>query len=252
MCGRFTCRLTWEQAVQLYGLAPDGPTRNPQVRYNIHPGTMIDVVIEREGNRELVPMRWGLVPGWWKKPLKELKLATFNARAEALAEKSYIRDAFMRTRCIIPASGYYEWHDTPSGKQPYYFSASDGAPLSIAGVWDEWYDRDACRMLKSCAAIISAANGFVGQLHDRMPALLKPFQFDSWLTAQVGLEALKPAASEVLQRWPVSKRVNSADAPDDDSSLIVVDTSVAMSSEILAATRALAREPQFDHVPLVK
>jgi len=96
-------------------------------------------------------------------------------------------------------------------------------------------------------AIITPANDFVAQVHDRMPALLKVFQFDAWLTANAGLEALRPVASEVLQRWPVSKRVNSADASDDDSSLIVVDTSVAMSSEILAATRTLAREAAFDH-----
>ncbi len=247
MCGRFTCRLTLEQMVRLYHLTPDGPRRNPQPRYNIRPGTTIDVVIEREGKRELVPMRWGLVPSWWKKPLEDLNLATFNARVEALAEKSFFRDTFIRTRCIIPASGYYEWHDMPSGKQPYYFTAADGAPLSIAGLWNEWYDKDAHRMLKSCAMIITSANDFVGQVHDRMPALLKPFQFDAWLTARVGLEALKPVASELLQRWPVSKRVNSADAPDDESSLIVVDTSVAVSNEILAATRALARELPSDY-----
>jgi putative SOS response-associated peptidase YedK len=249
MCGRFTCRLTWEQLVRLYRLSPDTPTRNPQPRYNIHPSATIDVVVEQEGKRELVSMRWGLVPGWWKKPLNELKLATFNVRTEALVEKSFFRDAFMRTRCIIPASGYYEWHDTPSGKQPYYFSATDGALLSIAGLWDEWYDKDARRMLKSCAMIVTSANDFVGQVHGRMPALLRPFQFDAWLTTQVGFEALKPVPSEVLQRWPVSKRVNSADTPDDDPSLIVVDTNVAISTEILAATRALTRELPFDRAP---
>jgi putative SOS response-associated peptidase YedK len=73
-------------------------------------------------------MRWGLVPSWWSKPLEELKLATFNARAETVAEKPFFREAFKRNRCLIPVSGYYEWQDTPSGKQPWYFTARDGSP----------------------------------------------------------------------------------------------------------------------------
>ena len=87
----------------------------------------------------LVPMRWGLVPSWWSKPLKELKLATFNALAETVADKPFFRSAFRRTRCLIPVSGYYEWHDTTGGKQPYYFTARDGSPaLTVAGLWDVW------------------------------------------------------------------------------------------------------------------
>jgi putative SOS response-associated peptidase YedK len=246
MCGRFTCRLTWEQSVRLYRLTRDRPGRSLQPRYNIRPTTTIDVVTAHEGKRDLVPMRWGLIPSRWNKPLTELKLATFNARVETLAEEPFLRDAFMRTRCIITASGYYEWCDTPSGKQPYYFTAADGAPLSIAGLWNEWYDKDTHQMLKSCTMIVTHANDFVGLVHDRMPALLKPFQFEAWLTAQAGLEALRPAASEVLQRWPVSKRVNSSDAPDDDPTLVAVDRGVAMASEILAATRALTRELRLD------
>jgi putative SOS response-associated peptidase YedK len=92
------------------------------------------VVIEREGKRQLVPMRWGLVPRWWNKPLKDLKAATFNARVETVETKPFFRDAFSRNRCIIPASGYYEWKNTPAGKQPYYFTSADGSPLSIAGL----------------------------------------------------------------------------------------------------------------------
>jgi putative SOS response-associated peptidase YedK len=96
----------------LYRLTLDAPARNTQPRYNICPTTTIDAVVE-EGRRELLPMRWGLVPSWWSKPLKEMKVATFNARAETVARKPVFRDAFKRTRCLIPASGYYEWHDTP-------------------------------------------------------------------------------------------------------------------------------------------
>ena len=71
-------------------------------------------------------MRWGLIPSWWSKPLKEIKLATFNARVETIRDKPMFRRGFKRTRCLIPASGYYEWHDAPDGKQPYYFTAAMG------------------------------------------------------------------------------------------------------------------------------
>ena len=100
-------------------------------------------MISKEGSRSLVPMRWGLIPSWWQKPLKDFKLATFNARAETVASKPMFRSASKRNRCLYPASGYYEWHDTPEGKQPYYFTRRDGAPVTIAGLWDEWQDKSA-------------------------------------------------------------------------------------------------------------
>ena len=93
----------------------------------------------RDGARELVPWRWGLVPSWWKKPLKDVP-ATVNAHGETVAEKPMFRSAFKRTRCIIPVSGYYEWRTINGAKQPYYFSASGAGVFSIAGLWDEWND----------------------------------------------------------------------------------------------------------------
>ena len=138
MCGRFTNRLTWREIVALYRLSvPASPERNLPARYNICPTDTIDTVVEEDGKRDLVPMRWGLVPWWWKKRAKDVP-ATFNARAETIAEKPMFRDAFKRRRCLIPASGYYEWQSTPTGKQPYYFSTENGAPLTIAGLWDKW------------------------------------------------------------------------------------------------------------------
>jgi putative SOS response-associated peptidase YedK len=220
MCGRFTYKLTWPEIVKLYRLSLDTPARNPQARYNICPTTTIDTVIGRKGLRALVPMRWGVIPSWWSKPLKEMNLATFNARVETITEKPMFRRAFKRTRCLIPASGYYEWHDAPDGKQPYYFTRRDGASITIAGLWDEWRDRQAGETIRSCAMIITDANDFVGELHDRMPVILEPEQFEAWLTGSAGLELLKPAANDVLQCWPVSRRVNSSRAPDDDASLI--------------------------------
>jgi putative SOS response-associated peptidase YedK len=158
---------------------------------------------------------------WWNKPLKELKLATFNARAETVAEKPMFRSAFKRNRCLIPVSGYYEWEDTPGGKQPWYFTARDGSPaLTIAGLWDEWQDVEADKSLKSCTMIITEPNKFVAEVHDRMPVLLTEKQFDPWLSGRFGVEMLNPAFNDMLQKWPVSKRVNSSRAPDDDPTLI--------------------------------
>jgi putative SOS response-associated peptidase YedK len=169
MCGRFTNRLTWREIVAQYRLTiPATPERNLPARYNICPTTTIDAVIEREGKRELVPMRWGLVPSWWKKTAKETP-STFNARAETVAEKPMFRSAFKRSRCLIPASGYYEWQNTPTGKQPYYYTARDDSPLTIAGLWDEWKDIETGELLKSCTMIIANANDLASKIHDRMP-----------------------------------------------------------------------------------
>src|SRR5665213_2690746 len=138
MCGRFTRMYSWRELWEAYNLFLYGSIPNFQPRNNICPTTTIDAVIERDGKRVLEHMRWGLVPGWWSKSLKEMKLATFNARAETVAQKPMFRDAFKKNRCLIPASGYYEWHDTPTGKQPYYFTRRDGQVMTIAGLWSEW------------------------------------------------------------------------------------------------------------------
>lgn len=221
MCGRFTYRLTWEEIVRLYGLTLDQPARNTQARYNVCSTDPVDTIVEHNGKRELVPMRWGLVPRWWHKSIKEIKLATFNARAETITEKPFFREAFKRTRCLIPVSGYYEWQDTPNGKQPWYFTARDGSPaLTTAGPWDEWRDKASGETLKSCTMIITEPNEFVAEVHDRMPVLLAEKDFESWLNGRVGMELLKPAANDLLQRWPVSRRVNSSRAPAEDATLI--------------------------------
>ena len=166
-------------------------------------------------------MRWGLVPRWWGQSLKDVKMATFNARAETVETKPFFRDAFKRTRCLIPVSGYYEWQDTPGGKQPWYFTARDGSrALTTAGLWDEWRDRTSGETLKSCTMIITEPNKFVAEVHDRMPVLLAEKDFDPWLNGAGGMELLKPAPIDLLQKWPVSKRVNSSKASADDPTLV--------------------------------
>lgn len=222
MCGRFTHHYTWREIHDLYGLTSTPSNLEP--RYNVCPTQRIPVVLEGGQGRVLATMRWGLIPAWWSKPLKEMRLATFNARAETVAEKPFFRSAFKKNRCLIPVSGYYEWHDAPGGKQPYYFTAADGAPvLTIAGIWDAWKDKESGEEVPSCAMIIAEANAWMSDIHDRMPVLLQPSQFDDWLSGKAGVEALKPAADDLLRRWPVSKRVNSSRADGSDASLIVAE-----------------------------
>jgi putative SOS response-associated peptidase YedK len=215
MCGRFTHKPTWEEIVRLYRLTMDRPPHNMRPSYNVCPTDPVDTVIEHDGRRELV-----LVPYWWTKSLKELRLATFNARVETVTTKPSFREPFERRRCLMPMSGYYEWQDTPSGKQPWYFTARDSSPLlTVAAIWDEWRNKDTGERIKSCAMIITEPNDFVAKVHDRMPVLLRPGQFEHWMSGKMGVEELKPAPNDYLRRWAVSKRVNSSKADKDDAAL---------------------------------
>ncbi len=218
MCGRFTQNYTWSEVHAF--LSVFGPPRNLQPRYNIAPTTPIDVVRRTGDARELLAMRWGLVPFFWKKPLKELP-ATFNARAESLAERPMFREAFKRRRCIIPASGFFEWAGQTGDKQPHLFSAADGAPLlAFAGLWESWRDPETGDELLSCTIIVSGASAWMRPYHDRMPVLLDAADFEAWLDGSLGAEALRPAAENALRAWPVSRRVNRAGVGDDDPTLI--------------------------------
>ena len=217
MCGRFTQSYAWAELVELYRLAR--PPRNLRPRYNIAPTTAIDVVRMAPAGPELVPMRWGFIPGWWKKTAREAP-STFNARAETVAEKPMFRSAFRRTPCIVPASGYYEWRPAEGGKQPYFISAADGSVLSIAGLWDEWRDRETGEAILSCTLIVTAANELTRSIHDRMPVLLGREDLDAWLGGRAGVELLRPAPDDFLRMWPVSRRVNVSGLGDDDPSLI--------------------------------
>jgi putative SOS response-associated peptidase YedK len=217
MCGRFTQRYTWRGIHDLYALT--GAARNPQAHYNIAPTDTVDVVRSAAaGTTELVSMRWGLIPYWWKKAVKQLP-ATFNARAESVADKPMFRDAFKRHRCIIPASGYYEWIARPDGKQPYFISAADGAVLSFAGLWDRWKTPETGEPVASCTIIVTDANALTRTIHDRMPVLLDKADIESWLNGTGGTELLRPAADDRLRMWPVSRRVNKTGVGDDDPTL---------------------------------
>lgn len=222
MCGRFTRQYTWAELHALYMLSVgfENERSNLQPRYNICPTTTIDAVVERDGKRTVETMRWGLVPSWWKKSLKELP-ATFNARAETVADKPMFRSAFKRNRCIIPASGYFEWTATADGrKQPHYFTRCDGEIVSIAGLFEEWKSPETGKPMLSCSMIIGPANDFVSPYHDRMPIILERHQFEGWLNAGLGTEALRPSGNDVLRQHAVSMRVNSSRADENDATLV--------------------------------
>lgn len=217
MCGRFTQFYTWAEIRAAMDLT--GVPRNLRPRYNIAPTTMVDVVRVGPAGRELVPMRWGLVPGWWKKSLKDLP-STFNARAETVAEKPLFRSAFKRSRCIVGSSGYFEWATIEGEKQPYFISAADGAILGIAGLWDQWKNAETGEMVLSCTLIVTEANETTRGIHDRMPVLLDPGDYTAWLKGDSGAELLRAAPNDLLQIWSVSKKVNYSGRGDDDPSLI--------------------------------
>ncbi len=226
MCGRFTQHYTWQEVQSFLNLFGDlGTPRNLQPRYNIGPTAFIDVVTSRVRHREIVgremvPMRWGLVPGWWKKSRKDVP-ATFNARAETVTEKPMFRGAFKYRRCIIPASGFYEWTGGKGARQPHLFTAADGSPvLAFAGLWDCWIDPDNFDEVISATIIVSGPSAWMMPYHDSKPVLLEPNQFDAWLDGSLGADALKPAAEGKLREHLVSPRLNRAGVADDDPTVV--------------------------------
>jgi putative SOS response-associated peptidase YedK len=219
MCGRFTQHYTWAEVHAFLSLL--GTPRNLRPHYNIAPTMTVNMVrLDRDGRREMVSMRWGLVPYFWKKNLKEAP-ATFNARAETVAEKPMFREAFKRRRCIIPASGFFEWTGEKGDKQPHLFTAADGSPiLAFAGLWEKWREPETSEDVLSCTIIVSGASSWMAPYHDRMPVLLGAKDFDAWLNGTLGADALKPAAESALREWPVSKRVNRSGEGDDDPTIV--------------------------------
>ena len=221
MCGRFTRNYTWAQIYAMYSLT--SVPANIQPSFNVCPTDTVDVVVRGDDKRVLIPMRWGLIPGWWKKPLKEMRVATFNARSDTIATKPMFRDSFQRRRCLMPASGYYEWVTAPDkSKHPFYFTRVDGQAMTIAAIQDAWNDPETGERIRSCAMVIGEPSKFVSEVHDRMPVILEPSDFDQWERGNVmdAAALMKPANEDVLQKWPVSQRVNSSRADKDDASLI--------------------------------
>lgn len=196
-----------EQLLREYGLdsAPE-----VTARYNVAPSQEIVAVrASSDGARQAALLRWGLVPHWAKEPTIGNRM--INARGETVAEKPAYRQAFRHRRCIIPASGFYEWGPSPAGKWPYFLSATEAPLLSLAGLWERWQGAGG-QTLESCTIITLPASPAVARLHNRMPVCLPASAYSAWLDpatpADACLELLAADAGPTLAIRPVSKAVN--------------------------------------------
>ncbi|WP_298958956.1 SOS response-associated peptidase [uncultured Roseibium sp.] len=215
MCGRLALT-TPPDAVRSFFEYLDQPNFPP--RYNIAPTQPLAVVRQDFGKRRFHLLRWGLIPSWVKDPGSFTLL--INARAETAAEKPSFRAAMRHHRCLIPASGFYEWRRTPEGKQPYWIHPANGDLMAFAGLWDTWSDPDGGDM-DSGAILTMQSNGMMSGIHHRMPVILKPEVFDVWLdTANVDVREAKkllvPVEDDFLVADPVSTRVNKVVNDDED------------------------------------
>lgn len=221
MCGRFSQAYTW---AEIHAFSQPLTVRssgiNLRPHYNIAPTTQVQMLVTSDGELELVAARWGLVPRWWKKSLRETG-STFNARIETASTSPMFRDAFKRRRCIIPASGFYEWTGEKKERVPHYFSATSGGLIGIAGLWDSWRTPEGDEM-RSCAMLVGEPDEWMRRFHDRMPAMLRADDLAPWLDGTAGQADLvdQMARPPALQEWVVSSAVNKAGAGDDDPSTI--------------------------------
>jgi putative SOS response-associated peptidase YedK len=211
MCGRYTLIANAEAIRRLFQVEPFDE-RLVVPRYNIAPTQPIAVVRRGAKGRELVPMRWGFIPGFVKDP-REVSLLV-NARAEGIAAKPAFQYAFRRRRCLVPASGFYDWQAGGSGpKQPHLVRPADQGIVAFAGLWETWCGRDGSE-IDTAAIVTVPANERLRQIHHRMPAIIAPADFEAWLSEETELaEAqalLRPAGEELLTVVPVSTRVNAA------------------------------------------
>ncbi len=218
MCGRYALVHSADQLQLIFHARGTGGILD--ARFNIAPTQLVPVVLPGTGERLLRAMRWGLIPHWAKDDKVGARL--INARAETAAELPSFRGPFERRRCIVPASGFYEWKTGESGKVPYYIHAVDGEPLAFAGLWDRW-TADADHVVESCTILTTEPNERLRPLHDRMPVILDHDGIEPWLEsrrkdAPMLRALLGPCSSERLALHPVSRRVNRVE--NDDPSLI--------------------------------
>jgi putative SOS response-associated peptidase YedK len=207
MCGRFAQRTNAKRLAEEFKV---GDVPEIQPRYNIAPTQDILSVRQVEDAREAVFLKWGLIPSWTKDTSIGAKL--INARSETVTEKPSFREAFKKRRCIIPADGFYEWQRTGGRKQPYFFQMRDERPFGFAGLWEKWRGSDG-ETLQTCAILTTEANEVLSRVHDRMPVIIHPEDYELWLGGDAReldlvTELLRPYPSSEMVSYPVSARVN--------------------------------------------
>jgi putative SOS response-associated peptidase YedK len=218
MCGRFTLTTSRHELAELFQATEvELPAALPQ--YNIPPSAQVLAVrqLDEHEGRQLLPLRWGLIPAWTKDPAIGNRL--INARAETAAEKPSFRDAFRRRRCLVLADGFFEWKKQGGKKEPYYLRLRDGGPFAFAGLWDRWRDPQDQRV-ETCTILTTAANELVRPLHDRMPVILDPVGYARWLDPGLNdpkalQPLLHPFAAEQMIAYPVSRLVNNPRHDDE-------------------------------------
>ena len=215
MCGRFTLTDPDARLVEQFHL-PKMPDLAP--RYNIAPTQPVASVRARAdgGGREMVLLRWGLIPFWAKDP--GIGARMINARSETVAEKPAFRAAFRQRRCLVVADGFYEWQKVNGQKQPYFFHMRDGQAFAFAGLWEQWSGQDGSS-IESCTLLTTEPNDLVRPVHNRMPVIVQSLDYELWLDRDIQDVArldhiLKPLPSQMLDAYPVSRHVNSPDNDD--------------------------------------
>ncbi len=216
MCGRFTIAAEPEQLSDYFGVENTVPDFKPS--YNITPSSAVPVICQTKGaERRLSMMRWGLIPHWTKEPSAKYKM--INAKVERLGERQAYRGAYKHRRCLVPATGFYEWRTENGVKQPYFINLPDDELFAFAGLWEYWQGSKG--MLYTFTIITTPANELIRPVHHRMPAILTPFFFNMWLdptfTDTRALQALlDPYESDEMEMYRVSPVVNnpSNDWPD--------------------------------------
>ena len=209
MCGRYNMITDVHVLIDLLGIeSVSGDAQALAPRYNIAPGQDVPVVRATPEGRILSLARWGLVPHWSRdaKP----GYSTINARAETVADKPAYREAFRRRRCLIPATGFYEWKQVQGEKIPFHICMPDKRPFAFAGLWDHWEREGAA--FDSCSIIVTAANSLMQDIHARMPVILDPGFYNVWLNPdhahRAQLQSLLVPYGGKLTAYPVSRRVN--------------------------------------------
>lgn len=207
MCGRLAVTLPNDAMAQLFAAQPANDLPNGP-NFNVCPTTQVHTVRSDDGTRKLSAMRWGFIPHWYDKPGGGPLL--INARAETIADKPAFKNAVRTRRCLIPASGFYEWtKDSEGGRDPWYIQASDTSPLAFAGIWQDW--SQGSETLRTCAIVTCGANKQMRAIHHRMPVILSQKDWGLWLGEQGKGAALlmQPAPEDHLKFHRVDRAVNS-------------------------------------------
>lgn len=212
MCGRFAQKSSARKIAKKFKVEEVPPLAE---RYNVAPSQTVLAVREASGGREASFLKWGLVPRWAKDVGIGNKL--INARSETVTEKPSFREAFARRRCLVLADGFFEWSRRGDRKRPYYFHMRDGEPFAIAALWERWEGEGG--PLETCTLLTTGANELLAPHHDRMPVILRPDDYDVWLSPGArGPEhlttLLRPYPHAEMSAYAVSTLVNSPSNDD--------------------------------------